>query len=184
MASVIGSISGYHINPAVLLAILLYKKVSIAGFDGYILFQIARAITVTGILKLLLLGTAKRGKTMHTTGKTMDGIKLPTSATNSAATKLTQQTASAVLVSGKVVAFNTYNIEGDNYFKLRDIAMTLNGTEKQFDIGWDDYLDRDGICAVEWSEKMSGAFPKNTIFVKIKNLGGEKRAIEIEVQTC
>ena len=60
----------------------------------------------------------------------------------------------------------------------------LESETELYDIGWDDYLDRDGICAVEWSEKMSGAFPENTIFVKIKNLGGEKRAIEIEVQTC
>lgn len=46
-------------------------------------------------------------------------------------------TSSSVLVNGKKVAFEAYNIKGNNYFKLRDIAMALNGTEKQFIVGWD-----------------------------------------------
>jgi|GEM_PF-3591666 len=46
-------------------------------------------------------------------------------------------TASTVLVNGKNVAFDAYNINGNNYFKLRDLAYILSGTEKQFDVGWD-----------------------------------------------
>jgi lysophospholipase L1-like esterase len=46
-------------------------------------------------------------------------------------------TKSTVLVNGHSVAFEAYNIGGSNYFKLRDIAMTLNGTEKQFNVSWD-----------------------------------------------
>lgn len=46
-------------------------------------------------------------------------------------------TASTVLVNGKSVAFDAYNISGNNYFKLRDLGYILSGTEKQFDVGWD-----------------------------------------------
>ncbi len=46
-------------------------------------------------------------------------------------------TASTVLVNGKNISFNAYLINGNNYFKLRDLAYTLSGTEKQFDVGWD-----------------------------------------------
>jgi hypothetical protein len=46
-------------------------------------------------------------------------------------------TASTVLVNGENVSFDAYNISGNNYFKLRDLAYALNGTEKQFDVGWD-----------------------------------------------
>jgi hypothetical protein len=46
-------------------------------------------------------------------------------------------TASAVRVNGEIVAFDAYNINGNNYFKLRDLAYALSGTEKQFDVGWD-----------------------------------------------
>ncbi|RXT02843.1 hypothetical protein [Ammoniphilus sp. CFH 90114] len=46
-------------------------------------------------------------------------------------------TASKVLVNGKEVSFEAYNINGSNYFKLRDIAMAVNETEKNFEVTWD-----------------------------------------------
>ncbi len=46
-------------------------------------------------------------------------------------------TASKVLVDGKQVSFEAYNINSNNYFKLRDIAMVVNGSAKNFDVGWD-----------------------------------------------
>lgn len=45
-------------------------------------------------------------------------------------------TAASVLVNGKNVAFDAYNIGGNNYFKLRDLAMVLTGSDRQFDLGW------------------------------------------------
>lgn len=45
-------------------------------------------------------------------------------------------TASKVLVNGKSIAFEAYNIKGNNYFKLRDLAMALSGTNKQFEVTW------------------------------------------------
>ena len=46
-------------------------------------------------------------------------------------------TASTVMVNGEKIAFEAYNVQGSNYFKLRDLAYILTGTEKQFAIGWD-----------------------------------------------
>jgi hypothetical protein len=46
-------------------------------------------------------------------------------------------TASKVLVNGASKSFDAYNISDNNYFKLRDLAYVLNGTEKQFAIGYD-----------------------------------------------
>jgi len=46
-------------------------------------------------------------------------------------------TTSSVLLDGKKISFDAYNINGYNYFKLRDLAMALNGTAKQFDVTWD-----------------------------------------------
>jgi len=42
-----------------------------------------------------------------------------------------------VSVNGKLTEVYPFNIKGNNYFKLRDLAMLLNGTEKQFDVSWD-----------------------------------------------
>ena len=41
-----------------------------------------------------------------------------------------------VLVNGKEIKFDIYNIGGNNYFKLRDVAHVINGTEKQFEVKW------------------------------------------------
>ncbi len=44
---------------------------------------------------------------------------------------------SSVLVNGKSVEFEAYTIDGNNYFKLRDLAMAFSGSSKQFNITWD-----------------------------------------------
>jgi hypothetical protein len=46
-------------------------------------------------------------------------------------------TSSKVLVNGRDIAFEAYGIGESNYFMLRDIAMVLNSSEKQFDVAWD-----------------------------------------------
>jgi len=55
----------------------------------------------------------------------------------------------------------------------------IENEDELFDIGWDDYVERGGVCAVEWSEKIPGALPPETIVVKIENLGGDLRRLEI-----
>lgn len=44
---------------------------------------------------------------------------------------------SKVMVNGNETAFEAYTINGNNYFKLRDMAKVVSGTEKQFEVGWD-----------------------------------------------
>ena len=46
-------------------------------------------------------------------------------------------TSSTVLVNNQSVSFDAYTINSNNYFKLRDLAQAVNGTEKQFEVGWD-----------------------------------------------
>ena len=41
----------------------------------------------------------------------------------------------------------------------------LPDADALFDIGWEDYLDRGGVCAVEWSEQVTEALPPDTIRV-------------------
>lgn len=46
-------------------------------------------------------------------------------------------TASTVLVNSISTSFEAYTIEGNNYFKLRDLAQVVNNTEKNFEVEWD-----------------------------------------------
>ena len=43
----------------------------------------------------------------------------------------------------------------------------LEDDDALFDIGWEDYLDRGGVCAVEWSEQVADAMPADTVYVTI-----------------
>ena len=50
---------------------------------------------------------------------------------------IARPTSSIVLVNGKNTAFDAYNINDNNYFKLRDLAYILSGSQKQFEVAWD-----------------------------------------------
>ena len=55
----------------------------------------------------------------------------------------------------------------------------LSSADELFDIGWEDYLARGAVCAVEWSEKVSEAFFGDEITVRIEKLGENERLITI-----
>ncbi|MDO4516093.1 MAG: tRNA (adenosine(37)-N6)-threonylcarbamoyltransferase complex ATPase subunit type 1 TsaE [Bacillota bacterium] len=44
----------------------------------------------------------------------------------------------------------------------------LGSSEELFDIGWEDFLSRGGICAVEWSENIQDALEPDTIYIDIR----------------
>ena len=55
----------------------------------------------------------------------------------------------------------------------------LGSEDELFDIGWEDYLDRNGVCAVEWSENVEDAM-EDAISITIEKLGEESRRITVE----
>ena len=55
----------------------------------------------------------------------------------------------------------------------------LASSDDLWDIGWDDYLDRGGVCAVEWSENVADAL-EDAILITIHKTGETSRRIEIE----
>ena len=55
----------------------------------------------------------------------------------------------------------------------------LRSSDDLFDIGWDDYLDRQGVCAVEWSENVADAM-EDPITVTIEKVDADVRRITIE----
>ena len=56
----------------------------------------------------------------------------------------------------------------------------LESAEELFDIGWEDYLCRGGVCAVEWSEKVSDAL-SGCLRIDIRRGAGDSdRIVTIE----
>lgn len=56
----------------------------------------------------------------------------------------------------------------------------LSDADELFEIGWEDYLSRGAVCAVEWSENVRDAFFGDETVVRIEKLGDSRRRITIE----
>ena len=102
--------------------------------------------------------------------KIMEGVKLPSKAAVQppapANTIIASSTSSTVLVNSKAVAFDAYNINDNNYFKLRDIAMALNGSEKQFEVGWDAAANAIALTSKKAYTKVGGELERGSAEAK------------------
>lgn len=56
----------------------------------------------------------------------------------------------------------------------------LKGPEELWGIGWEDYLDRGGICVIEWSERIEEALEPDTIRIRFEREGETGRRISID----
>ena len=59
------------------------------------------------------------------------------------------------------------------------VMYRLRSSDDLWDIGWEDYLDRNGVCAVEWSENVDDAM-EGAVYITIEKLGEESRRITVE----
>ena len=59
----------------------------------------------------------------------------------------------------------------------------LGSADELFDIGWEDYLARGAVCAVEWSENVEDAFFGDEVRLTIEKLSDTARKITIEEGT-
>ena len=55
----------------------------------------------------------------------------------------------------------------------------LDSSDALWDIGWEDYLERGGVCAVEWSENIADALER-PVYIRLEKLGDTTRRITIE----
>ena len=56
----------------------------------------------------------------------------------------------------------------------------LGSADELYDIGWEDYLGRNGVCAVEWSENVEDAFEGGEVVVTFRKLDETTREITVE----
>lgn len=56
----------------------------------------------------------------------------------------------------------------------------LSSADELFDIGWEDYLNRGAVCAVEWSENVEDAFDGSETVLRFEKLSDTDRRIIIQ----
>ena len=73
-----------------------------------------------------------------------------------ASAQVVNPTASTVLINGTPTAFEAYLIDGNNFFKLRDLAFALNGANKQFAVDWDPVANAISLTSGQPYEAVGG----------------------------
>ena len=99
-------------------------------------------------------------------------------------TAFTRGLARGLAVAGRVTS-PTFNIvheyEGGRLPLFHFDMYRLSSADELFDIGWEDYQARGGVCAVEWSENIDEALDDRTIRVDIRRGDRDsQRVLEIE----
>lgn len=99
-------------------------------------------------------------------------------------TAFTRGLARGLGVAGRVTS-PTFNIvheyEGGRLPLFHFDMYRLSSADELFDIGWEDYQARGGVCAVEWSENIDEALDDRTIRVDIRRGDRDsQRVLEIE----
>ncbi len=95
---------------------------------------------------------------------------------------------STVNVNGVEVVFDAYNINDNNYFKLRDLAKVVSGTKKQFEVKWDnakkaiDLISNDTYSEVGGELVAGDGITKNAI-TNTSKIYMDGKEIELESYT-
>ena len=87
-------------------------------------------------------------------------------------------------VAGRVTSptFTIANEYGGGRLPLFHFDLyRLASSDELFEIGWEDYLRRGGVCAVEWSENAAGALERDTVRVDLRR-GAEDGQRVITIQ--
>ena len=53
----------------------------------------------------------------------------------------------------------------------------LGSADELFDIGWEDYLERGGVCAVEWSERCEDVLEESVVRIDLRRGSSEDQRI-------
>lgn len=119
--------------------------------------EIARMLPVPGVV--LLRGTLGMGKTTLTRG-IAEGLGLEDT---------------GCVCSPSFTLVNVY--QGHCPIYHVDLYR-LEGARDLYSIGIDDFIDRDGVTVVEWSERLSELFP-DAVEIELTDAGGDSRLLHI-----
>ena len=59
-------------------------------------------------------------------------------------------------------------------------AYRLDSEDDMYDLGYDEYINSDGVCIIEWASNIKGLIPKSAITIKI-NINYENNVRELNI---
>lgn len=148
------------------------NEVTVTDTDGkQVLISKANTRTVFGLDSIRYTITAN-------TAKSAAAKAVSAAMPQPASLKITPST-HAVKIDGKTVDPQGYNIEGNNYYKLRDVAYLLSGTDRQFNVTWDAKNNRIVLTSGKAYQK-TGDEMTGTVSSTIQNLSKSDSSIVLD----
>ena len=113
-------------------------KTASGGYSATYPIRVNQGDTVTYFLVFVTNGTNYSGQRVTDSNPVTPPPTTTDPVTVAPAKEATAQpTTSPIYINNVKTNFEAYNINGNNYFKLRDVALALRDTQKQFEVGWD-----------------------------------------------
>lgn len=85
-----------------------------------------------------------------------------------------------VVTSPTFTLVNEYLTEGENYIYHFDFYR-IKKLEEAYDFGFEEYLDSDNYCFIEWPERIESLLPESHIKVRISVGDDQSRTIDLQV---
>lgn len=98
-------------------------------------------------------------------------------------TTLTQSIAKGLMIDDYVTS-PTFTIIKEYSGRLNLYHMDayrLDSEDDMYDLGYDEYINSDGVCIIEWASKIKGLIPKTAIIIRISiDFENDKRYMNID----
>ncbi len=154
-------------------------RIIMGNMDGATLKKAAAACQSMGLVNAMCLdggysialyyasaGVSMAGRDINNglafVGRTTNNISSNITSTGNRAIKAISTTAN-LSIDGGYVDIEAYNINGNNYYKLRDLAMALNNSGKQFEVAWDGGKNAINIYTLKPYSALGGELAKSGV---------------------
>ncbi len=85
----------------------------------------------------------------------------------------------AIVRSPSFSLVNTYDC--DRFPVSHFDFYRLNSADELFEIGYEEYINPDTVCLIEWAQMFEESLPANTKYIKFIEAEGDRRVIECDV---
>jgi tRNA threonylcarbamoyladenosine biosynthesis protein TsaE len=98
-------------------------------------------------------------------------------------TRLVQGICAALGIAPEAVSSPTFTLVNDYEGRTDPVdhldAYRIRHIDEFYEMGYEEYFFGDGLCLVEWPERVEGLLPPDALRLRLRHLGADRREIEL-----